>query len=220
MMIKSVKVFLAILFFVGSTHVCMAQYERPRYAESNDLKKRNTFISIGSGLHYKYGLIGLGFGMRIGEDVIGEMNVGMGFYGFKSGFTTIFNAGSNKKWRPTLGFNRSSGVSNQELDVQVVYQLNSFDVKTKMDLAPALVLVPGFQRVFLFKNGSTLALDLGYAIALNSPSFQFSGEQDMVLIEGIGRPADEVKLSPMQKSLFDIMGPSGLQLGLSFNFGL
>lgn len=213
-------IFLFAAFILVRTQTAFGQYERPRSNESSSFKKPNAFFSIGSGVHYKYGLIGLGFGMRIGEDILGELNVGMGAYGFKSGFTAVFNAGSNKKWRPTFGFSRASGIKNQELDVQVVYQLNSFDVKTKMDLAPAFVLVPGFQRVFMFKNGSNLALDIGYAIALNSPSFTFSGDEDMVLIEGVGRPVNQVKLSSTQKRIFELLGPGGLQLGLSFNFGL
>ena len=217
-MIKSVRVFLAILLFVGSTHVSKAQYERPRYAESNDLKKRNTFISIGSGMHYKYGLIGLGVGMMLNDNVLGELNVGLGAYGFKSGFTAVFNAGSNKKWRPTLGFSRASGGENLKLDIEVIHQLNNHTINTGVDLSPAYVIIPGFQRVILFRNGSNFAFDLGIAIGLNTPTHAFT--EDAVIIDGSLVSTKALEFSSIQKNTFRLLQPNGLKLGMSFNFGL
>ena len=212
------KRYLTTLFLLGISLLGMAQYERPRSSESNDIRKRNAFISIGSGIHYKYGLIGLGYGMMLNEQLLGELNVGIGGYGFKSGFTAIFNAGSNKKWRPSIGFSRASGSENQDLDVEVIYQLNNQNINAKIDLEPAYVLVPGFQRVILFRNGNNLAFDIGLAIALNNPGYSFS--EKFVKINGNTINTYELEFSDLQKSTFELLRPSGLKLGMSFNFGL
>jgi hypothetical protein len=67
-----------IAIFLARTESVFAQYERPRSTDNSVLSKRNAFISVGSGIHYKYGLLGLGFGMMLNENVLGELNVGIG----------------------------------------------------------------------------------------------------------------------------------------------
>jgi hypothetical protein len=208
--------FLAI--FLVRTETVFAQYERPRSAENSVLNKRNAFISVGSGIHYKYGILGLGFGMMLNENVLGELNLGMGVYGFKSGFTAVFNAGSNKKWRPTLGFSRVSGADATPLQVEVVHQLLNHTLNTKVDLAPAFVLIPGFQRVIVFRKGSNLAFDFGLAIALNTPTYQLS--EDIVTIDGKEVPTSALEFSEVQKLEFRLLRPSGIKIGMSYNFGL
>jgi hypothetical protein len=207
-----------IAIFLARTESVFAQYERPRSADNSVLSKRNAFISVGSGIHYKYGLLGLGFGMMLNENVLGELNVGIGGYGYKSGFTAIFNAGSNKKWRPTLGFSRASGSNATQFEVEVVHQLLNYTITTEVDLAPAYVLTPGFQRVIVFRKGSNLAFDFGLAIALNTPSYQLS--EDFVTIDGKMVSTNAVEFSDTQKLAFRLLRPSGIKIGISYNFGL
>ncbi len=200
------------------TNLSFAQYERPRSAENSNEKKANTFFSIGSGANYKYGLIGFGLGMMINENVLGELTLGVGGYGFKSGVNMVFNAGLNKKWRPTLGFARASGFQDFETEVEVVYNLNTLKTDALIDLPAAYVLTPGFQRIFKFRNGSSFAIDLGVAISLNN--FKPSFSESAIKLEGFIVPTNQVTFSASQETFFNVIGPSGLSLGLSYNFGL
>ena len=216
--LKSVLTILLLLCFWFEPNHAYAQYERPREVNNTGGKTANTFLSFGSGLKHKYGLIGLGVGMKLGENVLGELNLGLGVYGFKTGITAVFNAGSNKKWRPTLGLSRVSGLEEVEMEVEVVHNLIIYKTTTKLDLPEAIVLTPGFQRVFMFRNGSNLALDFGIAIGLNNFDPRFSDQS--VLINGIVTPASEVELTKIQKQAIRFAGPTGLSFGLSYNFGL
>ncbi len=208
--------FLSLLLVQTST--TFGQYERPREVSSNNGKRANTFLSIGSGANYKYGLIGFGLGMMINENVLGELTLGYGGYGFKSGVNMVFNASLNKKWRPTLGFARASGWQDFETEVEVVYNLNTLKTDALIDLPAAYVLTPGFQRIFKFRNGSSFAIDLGVGISLNN--FKPSFSESTIKIEGFIVPANQVSFSSFQETIFNVMGPAGLSLGLSYNFGL
>lgn len=214
--IKSILSVGIISFFIFKPNFVYGQYVRP--TDEISYKQKNAFISVGSGMHYKYGMIGFGFGMLFNENMISEFNFGLGGYGFKTGATLVFNAGSNKKWRPTLGFSRVSESNGAQLDVEVVYNLNNYTTKAKVDLSSAYTLNSGFQRVFLFRNGNNLALDLGYAILLNTPTYGFTDNQ--IKIEGNLVPSAAVEFSDPQKMVFRILRPSGVTLGLSYNFGL
>lgn len=213
---KSIFLLAFLAIFLVRTENAFAQYERP--TESISFKKSNAFISVGSGMHYKYGILGLGFGMLLNENTVSEFNFGLGVYGFKTGATMVFNAGTNKKWRPTLGFSRTAGSENVQMDVMVVHNLNDYTITTEMDFSAAHTLTPGFQRVFLFRNGSNLALDFGYAIALNTPSYGFS--EKILKIEGNQVAASTVEFTEPQELAFRLIRPSGIVFGLSYNFGL
>jgi hypothetical protein len=208
--------FLSLLLV--QTNTTFGQYERPREVSSNNVKRANIYLSLGSGLQYKYGMIGGGVGMYIGENTLGELTFGLGGYGFKTGVNMVFNSGSNKKWRPTLGFVRGSGISNFETEVEVVYNLNVKNVTTKINLPAAFALTPGVQRIFMFRNGSSFALDLGIGISLNQYEASFS--EDQVLFDGVLRPSQMISFSDLQKTTFKVTGPSGIICGVSYNFGL
>lgn len=216
------KLTILSIFFLGlmlvQTNLSFGQYERPRTAENPNEKRANTFISVGSGVNYKYGAIGIGVGMMIGENVLGELTLGLGGYGFKSGVNLVFNAGANKKWRPTLGFARASGLQDFETEVEVVFNSNTVKTNAPIDMPAAFVLTPGFQRIFKFRNGSSFAIDLGVGISLNN--FKPSFSEDAIKLEGFIVPSNQVSFSNSQETFFNVMGPSGLCLGLSYNFGL
>lgn len=216
--LKSILSILLLLCLWLDPNELNAQYERPREVNNSGGKTANTFLSFGSGVNFKYGMIGMGVGMKLGENVLGELNLGIGGYGFKTGITAIFNAGSNKKWRPTLGLTRASGAEDFETEVEVTHNLLTYKTTTKLNLPEAFALTPGFQRVFMFRNGSYLALDLGIAIGLNNFDAQISDQT--VILDGIVTPSSEVEFTALQKQTLRVLGPSGLSIGLSYNFGL
>ncbi len=62
-------VFLCLLLVQPNT--TFGQYERPREVSNNNGKRANTFLSLGFGLQYKYGIIGGGVGTFIGGNALG-----------------------------------------------------------------------------------------------------------------------------------------------------
>jgi hypothetical protein len=70
----------------------------------------------------------------------------------------------------------------------------------------------------VFRKGSNLAFDFGLAIALNTPSYQLS--EDLVTIDGKLVPTSAVEFSDAQKLAFRLLRPSGIKIGMSYNFGL
>lgn len=215
-----IYIFFFLYLLLAQTNTTFGQYERPRSADNSNAKKANAYLSVGSGMYYKYGLLGVGLGMMVGEDVLAEYTFGLGANAFKNGVNLVFNAGSNKKWRPTIGFVKASGVKGFETEVEVVIISTSATQKAtaKIDRPPAYVLTPSLQRIFKFRNGSTMAIDLGIGLSLNNFEPNFS--ENAIVVDGFIVPVQEIKFSDLQKTLFQVNGPAGIIVGLSYNFGL
>jgi hypothetical protein len=209
---------LFVLFLLGQFGT-YAQYQ-PAYGNGStnqDLPLPKYYIGTGTGLQYKYGIIGLGFGYRVSPQTIVEFNAGAGVYGSKVGLTGIFNSGSKNAWCPFIGFSRSSGIEEFVSDFDIVYNGQTSKVNTSLFLDPVITLTPGLQRQFVTKSGNRFTIDLGYAIALNKQVFGFTESKILVGTSYVN--AADVKLTSVQRSAIQILGPSGLTVGVSYNFG-
>ncbi len=219
------KILLLALFLLGSGFA-FGQYEPIKEAKvrNNETKfTRNFYFGVGTGLHYKYGLLGVGFGYRVAPFAIAELNFGMGLYGGKVGLTGIFNAGNKNGWCPTLGLNRSAGSVDIEGESNVVYNGLGYKTKGTYYLDPMLLLTPGIQRQFITKKGNRITMDLGYSIALNKQIFGFTDSK--IQIYDVANnylivPSADVSFSAEEKAAIQLLSPSGVTIGFSYNFGL
>jgi hypothetical protein len=213
------KPILPFLIFVLFGLSSFAQYQSPYtgVVDPKEIALPKVYLSVGSGLQYKYGILGLGFGYRVAPTAIVEFNTGLGLYGSKVGLTGIFKSGYKNGWCPSIGFSKANGFQDLILDVEVSFNEKDYEVNTSINLDPLLTINAGLQRQFMTKRGNRFTIDLGYAIGLNKQIITFN--EKSVLIEGKYIATENVDFSANQKSFFQTLGPSGLTLGLSYNFG-
>ena len=209
-----------LLLMLFPVFTAYSQYQSPYLKEENvkrEIPLPKYYISAGSGIQYKYGLLGLGLGYRVTETTILELNTGIGAYGTKVGISGIFNSIGKNAWCPYLGFSKTSGVNELNTEFEVVYNGLTSKVNTSVYLDPVNTLNAGIQKQFVTKRGNRFTIDLGYAISLNKQVYGFNDKT--ILVGNQLVPADEVKFSNNQKSAIQILGPSGITIGVSYNYG-
>lgn len=213
------KPILLLLIFALIGLNSFAQYQSPYTSETNpsEIGLPKVYFGLGSGLNYKNGLIGLSVGYRVAPSTIVEFNSGLGSYGYKVGLSSVFKATDKNGWCPNIGFSKSSGLSEFITDVEVRYNSTNYEVNTSINLGYMITVNAGLQRQFVTKSGNRFTIDLGYAIGMNKQEITFNDKS--VLIEGKYINTNELQLSSLQKSVFQTIGPSGLTIGFSYNFG-
>jgi hypothetical protein len=213
------KPILTLLIFILFGLNTFAQYQSPYtgVADPKEIGLPKVYLSVGTGLQYKYGILGLGFGYRVAPNAIVEFNTGLGAYGTKVGLTGVFKSSSQNGWCPNIGFSRASGIQEFVTDVEVKYNGNTYEVNTSLNLEPLVTVNAGLQRQFITKSGNRFTLDFGYAIGLNKQVINFN--EKSVLVDGKYVNTSDLQLSSTQKSLFQVLGPSGIIIGFSYNFG-
>ncbi len=195
------------------------QYQSP-YSKDLSLKELplpKYYVSAGTGVQYKYGLVGIGLGYRVTETTLLELNTGIGAYGSKVGITGIFNSIGKNSWCPFLGFTKTSGIQELNTEFEIVYNGVNSKVNTTVFLDPVNTLNAGIQRQFVTKRGNRFTIDLGYAIGLNKQIYGFTDKT--ILVGNKLVPVADVSFSSNQKSAIQILGPSGITIGVSYNYG-
>jgi hypothetical protein len=215
------KLFILICVFMCS-HVAYAQYESPYKNESSSVsssERPNFYLGIGTGLNYKTGVLGLSLAYRIAPKSLVELNMGIGGYGSKIGLGGVFNVVEKGAWCPSLSFSRASGGSEVPLTVEVeeIGSNNAASTETKINLSPMFTLTPGVQRQFISRKGNRFVLEFGFAIPLNTATQEFS--ESFAEVNGVQVPTSFLKFSSTQKTVFKILDPAGLSLGLCYYFG-
>ncbi|MCF8425600.1 MAG: hypothetical protein K9H61_01765 [Bacteroidia bacterium] len=206
-------------------YTAKAQYE-PVYqkdkkgnSSSSEIGEPKFYFGLGTGLHYKMGLLGISAGYKVAPNIITELNLGIGGYGSKVGITTIFNAINKNAWCPMLGFSRASGFSTINTEVEVVYMGATTKTTTDCYLDQMITLNTGIQRQFVSKRGNRFALEMGFAFGLNKQYYGFNESSALLVSTNTRVSTNELTFSNNQKAAFKLLNPAGLMLGLSYNFG-
>lgn len=195
------------------------QKDKKENSTSNEIGEPKFYLGLGTGLHYKMGLLGISAGYKVAPHIIAELNLGMGGYGYKVGITTIFNATNKNAWCPMLGFSRASGAPNIKTEVEVVYMGTKTKTTTDYYLDPMITLNTGIQRQFVSKRGNRFALEMGFAFGLNKQIYGFNEKTALLVSTNTVVATSELTFSDNQKAAFKLVNPAGLMLGLSYNFG-
>jgi hypothetical protein len=202
-----------------------AQYE-PVYKKdkkgnstSSEIEEPKFYLGLGTGLHYKMGVLGISVGYKVVPSIIAELNLGIGGYGSKVGITTIFNAINKNAWCPMLGFSRASGAPNVITEVEVIYMGTTTKTTTDYYLDQMITLNTGVQRQFISKRGNRFVLEMGFAFSLTKQNYGFNESTALLASTNTYVPTSELTFSDNQKAIFKTLNPAGLMLGLSYNFG-
>jgi hypothetical protein len=205
---KNLKVTLSLLCFTVLCIQLSSQEVNQGIQPNLEVKHPSAYIVLGSGINNTTGLLGLGIDVKIVEQVSGMFMLGLGSWGTK------LSAGAKFFRKYPVGvayqasFSHSRGVSDIEMDVQVIDKNGSeVNQKVDMDLNPVNNLNLGVGYYWKLGRNSRFNLDLGYSLPLTALSDSYKIK------------TKDVQLTSMQKSFFGIMQPGGLLLGIGFSFG-
>jgi hypothetical protein len=202
-----------------------AQYE-PAYKKDQRAQKfiapkplKACYLGLGTGIYGKYGLMGIDFGVRLNPRTLAEINLGLGVWGSKTGFSFTTFAGADNTWCPSIGFTRNSGLAASNMDCTVTLNgSNEFTVNTNLIYKPVNILHLSVQKQFISGKGNRFFFELGYSLAVNEIKVEF--ESSKVDYNGLIINTSDLKYSTTQQQVFNLLAPNGINISLGYQFGL
>lgn len=211
---------IAMLLFLFALQ-SQGQYEpvsRPIMKDPEDGRPLHRYyVGFGSGLSGKYGIFGLNFGTRLNPNTLAEINLGVGFWGLKSGFSVSTFVGPKNSWCPSLGITHNyGGIGNKNI-ANVTMGGKDFDVETLLDFKPINVLHASIIRQFLTPKGNRFFIELGLSIPLNETEVVFA--QNTVEYAGNIINTSDLRFSRSQRNMYQILSPGGLNISFGYQLG-
>ncbi|OYU96033.1 MAG: hypothetical protein CFE21_06375 [Bacteroidetes bacterium B1(2017)] len=215
------KIFSSILFLILFSRIGSAQYE-PAYgttkAEPKSLKA--CYLGLGTGIYGKYGFLGLDFGVRLSPKTLAEVNLGIGGWGSKAGFSFTTFAGASNTWCPSIGFTRNSGAALPSMDSKVNLPNSNEEVTVTSDMIynPVNIIHLSVQKQFVSTKGNRFFIELGYSLAINEVKVEF--DQPTLVYKGTTYNTSDLKFSNVQTAAHKAQAPNGINISLGYQFGL
>lgn len=220
------KTILNLLFLV-TVAIANAQYVP---AEDSNPKSKTLstpgktlypiYLGLGTGVYGKYGIVGLSGAVRLSPQTLAELNLGYGFWGTKMGVSLTTFAKDKNAWCPSIGFSRNTGFENVQLTSLITYKGGSSEMEYTglHTFEPVNILHLGVQRQWLSARGNRILLELGYSLALNTPTVVL--ETTGIMFNNQFIPVSDITFSDTQQSIYDIMAPNGLMVSFAYQFGM
>jgi len=206
---KTKNILFCLFFLVYSISVS-AQRKVKEVTASNDYIPSDAYISVGTGINYNTGIIGVQFEKKLSENVSGYIGAGFGTWGNKItiGGRYYYGAASNSALSFSYSYvTGSKGLNGNLIVVDSTHQSQGKTVTVNYDLLAVNTINLSWLKYWKMGKKSRFNIELGYSILLNT-----SGDNYTI--------KDPVVLTDASIKALQILQPGGLIVGIGFSFGL
>ncbi|MFI5220898.1 MAG: hypothetical protein ACHQK8_01130 [Bacteroidia bacterium] len=207
------KIILSVLFFLWLNIPLHAQRKQQvGQTISEDPMITDTYISIGTGINYNTGILGVQFEKKFTQSFAGYLGAGLGSWGYKLTLGTRMYYGETRSSAFSFSYTYVTGASGVQANLYVVDSAyltgQGKQIPVKYDMNPVSVVNASWLKYWKMGKKSRFNIELGYSFLVNSNT-----EANYTL-------KDKIVLTDASKAAFKIIQPGGIMVGIGFSFGL
>jgi len=208
------KFTLSVIFFLLLSNYLFAQHREEKEQPKSEYSPSDAYISVGSGINYNTGLLGVQFEKKFADKFSGYIGAGFGTWGDKITVGGRYYFGEALTSAFSFSYTYVTGSKNVKANLYAVDSTNLSSQQGKQvtmtyDLNPVSTINFSWLKYWKMGKRSRFNIELGWSFLLNTVGDNYK----------VNDPVG-IKLTDASKAAFNILQPGGLMVGIGFSFGL